>query len=306
MHLIFTSMFWSPLSLQSRSTAHFSCLHLYSYFCGCGVQCCCFSQSIFCDRMGNSFYINDLIIFVLATFSLICCPYDINNVNLQERSVLLTGILYLGPFFVTVSFLNTVAISYGATAAIPFGTILVILLIYAFLAIPLLGLGGLIGYCIRSEFQAPCATKQYPREIPSLAWYRRTPFQMFVGGLLPFSAIALQLHHLYASMWGYKIYTLPGILFVTFIILIILTAILTIGLTYIQLSVEDHEWWWRYVLFCMPLNRHIEHGCCVHFHVSMPLTFYMFFTFYYLPFVFKLILKSITSCIWCLIIYVEM
>lgn len=196
-----------------------------------------------------------------------------------ERSVLLTGILYLGPFFVTVSFLNTVAISYGATAAIPFGTILVILLIYAFLAIPLLGLGGLIGYCIRSEFQAPCATKQYPREIPSLAWYRRTPFQMFVGGLLPFSAIALQLHHLYASMWGYKIYTLPGILFVTFIILIILTAILTIGLTYIQLSVEDHEWWWRSVL-CGGSTAIFMFAYSIYFYVRSNMTGFMQLSFF--------------------------
>lgn len=161
--------------------------------------------------------------------------------------------------FVTSSILNTVAISYGATAAIPFGTLLAILLIYAFLVIPLLAFGGVIGYCIRSEFQAPCAIKQYPREIPQLAWYWRTPCQMFIGGLLPFSAIAVQLHHLYASMWGFKIYTLPGILFVTFIILIIMTAILTVGLTYIQLSVEDHEWWWRYILFLMHSRIRIEH-----------------------------------------------
>lgn len=71
---------------------------------------------------------------------------------------------------------------------------------------------------------------------------------MFIGGLLPFSAVAIELHHLYASLWGYKICTLPSILFVTFIILIMLTAILSIGMTYIQLSMEDHEWWWRSLL----------------------------------------------------------
>lgn len=146
-----------------------------------------------------------------------------------------------------VSILNAVAVSYGATAALPFGTIIVILLIYAFVAIPLLGVGGLIGYRLRSEFQTHSATKRCPREIPPLAWYRKTPPQMFIGGLLPFSAIVLELHHLYASLWGFKIWTLPGILFVMFIILVILTTMLSIGLTYLQLSVEDHEWWWRYV-----------------------------------------------------------
>ncbi|GAY68272.1 hypothetical protein CUMW_262840 [Citrus unshiu] len=110
-----------------------------------------------------------------------------------ERSVFLAGILYFGPLTVTVLILNTVAVSYGATAALPFGTIMVIVFIYMLFAVPLLALGGRIG------------------------------------------------------LWGYKIFTPPGILFVMFIILLVLTAILSIGLTYIQLSVEDHEWWWRSV-----------------------------------------------------------
>ncbi|TYJ33199.1 hypothetical protein E1A91_A05G086700v1 [Gossypium mustelinum] len=145
--------------------------------------------------------------------------------------------MYAGPLFVISSILNVVAVSYGATAALPFGTIMVIVLLYAFLTIPLLVLGGVIGYLFRSEFQSPCATKRYPREIPPLPWYRDTPCQMFLGGFLPFSAIVLELQHLYASLWGYRIFTLPSILFIMFIILILITAILSVGLTYIQLSV---------------------------------------------------------------------
>lgn len=154
----------------------------------------------------------------------------------------------MGPVSVTVFILNIVAASYGATAALPFGTIIVIILIYTFLAVPLLALGGIIGYRFTSEFQAPCATKRVPREIPPLTWYQKTPCQMFLVGLLSFSAIALELHHLYASLWGYKIYTLPSILFVMFVVLIMLTVMLSVGLTYIQLSLENHQWWWRYVL----------------------------------------------------------
>ncbi|EEF38524.1 transporter, putative [Ricinus communis] len=165
-----------------------------------------------------------------------------------KRGVLLTGILYLGPLFVILSILNIIAMSYGATAAIPFGTIVVILLIHIFLTAPLLAFGGVIGYHFRSEFQAPSTTKRFPREIPPLGWYRKTPCQIFLAGLLSCSAVVLELHHLYASLWGYKICTLPSILFVTFIILILLTAILSVGMTYIQLSAEDHQWWWRYVL----------------------------------------------------------
>ncbi|XP_054815803.1 transmembrane 9 superfamily member 5 isoform X2 [Prosopis cineraria] len=168
--------------------------------------------------------------------------------NGWEKSVFLSGILYTGPVFVTASILNIIALSYGATNALPFGAIVVILISFIFLVIPLLALGGVIGYRFRSEFKVPYTTKRHPREIQWRAWYRRTPCQMFIGGLIPFCAVVLQLHQLYASMWGYKIYTLPGMLFVTFITVIVITALVSIGLTYIQISVEDHGWWWRSVL----------------------------------------------------------
>ncbi|XP_047270001.1 transmembrane 9 superfamily member 5 isoform X4 [Capsicum annuum] len=126
-----------------------------------------------------------------------------------ERSVTLSAVIFLGPFLFMQFFLNSVAVSFGATLAIPFGSILVIILIYTLIAIPLLALGGLIGYRHKSEFHAPSATKKCAREIPSLAWYRKTPSQMFLAGLLPFSAIAVELHQFYATLWGYKISTLP-------------------------------------------------------------------------------------------------
>ncbi|KAK7263401.1 hypothetical protein RJT34_30990 [Clitoria ternatea] len=165
-----------------------------------------------------------------------------------ERSVGLAGILYTGPVFVAASILNIIAISYGTTTGLPLGSIIVILSLFIFLAIPLLAFGGVVGYHFRSKFQSSSATKRNMRDIHQLAWYRRTPFQIFIGGLVPFSSVVLQLHQVYATMWGYKIYTLPSILLVTFITVIVIIALVNIGLTYIQLSVEDHEWWWRSLL----------------------------------------------------------
>uniref|UniRef100_A0A1D1XZ19 Transmembrane 9 superfamily member n=1 Tax=Anthurium amnicola TaxID=1678845 RepID=A0A1D1XZ19_9ARAE len=164
------------------------------------------------------------------------------------RNLLLTGCLFCGPLFLTFCFLNTVAIAYTATAALPFGTILVILLIWALVTSPLLVLGGIAGKRSKTEFQAPCRTTKYPREIPSLPWYRGTIPQMAMAGFLPFSAIYIELYYIFASVWGHKIYTIYSILFIVFIILIIVTAFITVALTYFQLAVEDHEWWWRSVL----------------------------------------------------------
>ena len=39
------------------------------------------------------------------------------------------------------------------------------------------------------------------------------PCQVFMAGFLPFSAIYIELHYIFASVWGHKLYTLYGILF---------------------------------------------------------------------------------------------
>ena len=65
------------------------------------------------------------------------------------------------------------------------------------------------------------------------------------AGFLPFSAIYIELYYIFASVWGHKVYTIYSILFIVFIILVIVTAFITIALTYFQLAVEDHRWWWR-------------------------------------------------------------
>lgn len=61
------------------------------------------------------------------------------------RNTLLTATLFCGPLLVTFSFLNTVAIIYRSTAALPFGTIVIIFILWAVVTFPLTVLGGIAG-----------------------------------------------------------------------------------------------------------------------------------------------------------------
>ena len=183
------------------------------------------------------------------------------------RNVLLTGFLFCGPMFIVFSFLNTVAIAYRSTAALPFGTICVIIVIWALVTFPLTVLGGIAGKNAKGEFNAPCRTTKYPREIPALPWYRSTIPQMVMAGFLPFSAIYIELYYIFASVWGHKVYTIYSILFIVFIILVIVTAFITIALTYFQLAVEDHEWWWRAVL-CGGSTGCFIYGYCFYYYYA--------------------------------------
>ena len=99
--------------------------------------------------------------------------------------------------------------------------------------------------CLLTLLLHCCRTTKFPREIPPLPWYRAAPAQMAMAGFLPFSAIYIELYYIFASIWGHKVYTIYSILFIVFLILIVVTAFITIALTYFQLAVEDHRWWWR-------------------------------------------------------------
>ena len=65
------------------------------------------------------------------------------------------------------------------------------------------------------------------------------------GRILPFSAIYIELHYIFASMWGHRVYTLFGILFISLTLLTLVSSFITIAMTYFQLAIEDHRWWWR-------------------------------------------------------------
>ena len=69
-----------------------------------------------------------------------------------------------------------------------------------------------------------------------------------MAGFLPFSAIYIELYYVFASVWGHQLYSLYGILTLVFFILLVVTSFITVAMTYFQLALEDHHWWWRAVL----------------------------------------------------------
>lgn len=155
-------------------------------------------------------------------------------------NVMLAMGVFPGPLLATFSLLNTTAIAKSSTAALPVGTILVVLLLFVCVAFPLTVFGGIAGHNSR-EYEPPCRTSKVPRQIPAVPWYRAAPAQMFMAGFLPFSAISIELHYIFASVWGHKVYTLYGILFLAFTLLTLVTSFIVIALTYFQLAAEDHR-----------------------------------------------------------------
>jgi transmembrane 9 superfamily protein 2/4 len=160
------------------------------------------------------------------------------------KATLYTGLLFPGVCFAVFFFVNMVAWAKQSSSAVPFGTLVVLMLLWFGVSLPLIFLGAFLGFK-REVIQVPVATSPIPRQIPPQAWYMSMPVCVTVGGLLPFGAVFVEMFFILSSIWQHRFYYMFGFLALVFFILVITCAEITIVLCYLHLCAEDPRWWWR-------------------------------------------------------------
>ncbi|KAH9544257.1 hypothetical protein CY35_13G109100 [Sphagnum magellanicum] len=170
--------------------------------------------------------------------------YSRNDGKHWIKSMLLTASLFPFTCFGIGFALNTVAIFYHSLAAIPFGTMVVVLVIWTFISFPLALLGTVVGRNWSGVPDNPCRVKTIPRPIPEKKWYLTTWAVALLGGLLPFGSIFIEMYFVFTSFWNYKVYYVYGFMLLVFLILIIVTICVTIVGTYFLLNAENYHWQW--------------------------------------------------------------
>jgi len=173
---------------------------LFASFVGAGTQMLLVAACLFALSLLGTFYPHNrgamrtagIVLYALTAGVagyVSACWYRMLGGKRWAGNVILTAALFCGPLFLVFSFANSVAWASGSTQALPFGTIVAILAVWALVTLPLTVLGGAAGKNAKSEYDAPCRTAKFPREIPPAPWYRTLPAQMIMAGFLPFSAI---------------------------------------------------------------------------------------------------------------------
>ncbi|KAJ8477040.1 hypothetical protein OPV22_020767 [Ensete ventricosum] len=160
------------------------------------------------------------------------------------KSMILAASLFPFMCFGIGFILNTIAIFYGSLAAIPFGTMVVVFIIWAFISFPLALLGTVVGRNWSGSPNNPCRVKTIPRPIPEKKWYLTPSIISLMGGLLPFGSIFIEMYFVFTSFWNYKVYYVYGFMLLVFLILIIVTMCVTIVGTYFLLNAENYHWQW--------------------------------------------------------------
>ncbi|KAL2016330.1 hypothetical protein VTK56DRAFT_3871 [Thermocarpiscus australiensis] len=161
-----------------------------------------------------------------------------------KLNIILTPLLVPGIVFSTFFLLDLFLWAKQSSGAVPFTTMLVIILIWFVISVPLSFAGSWLGFRAPA-IEPPVRTNQIPRQIPPVTTYLKPIPSMLLVGLLPFGAIFVELYFIMSSIWFSKIYYMFGFLFLCYGLMIITCAAVTVLMVYFLLCAENYNWQWR-------------------------------------------------------------
>lgn len=197
------------------------------------------------------------------------------------RNGFVTAFVFCGPAFLIWIVLNSVALLYSSTRALPLWTIGSISALWAIVTFPLTIFGAIVGKNRSRPYDAPGRTAKIPREIPKSPWYRRPAFLAAICGLMPFSSIFLELYFLFEAVWGHKIFQVYEMLGIAFVILMLVTTITTALAVYFQLVGENYKWAWASLAYGGSVGAYIFAYCVYYYYVRSPLEGFMQASFFF-------------------------
>eukprot|EP00037_Helgoeca_nana_P032152 m.412464 g.412464 ORF g.412464 m.412464 type:complete len:630 (+) comp28855_c0_seq1:43-1932(+) len=152
-----------------------------------------------------------------------------------------------------------------SSGAVPFTTMIILLIMWFGGSVPLIMTGSFFGFR-KEAYSYPVSINQIPRQIPTQPWFLNGPVAVMLAGILPFGAIFIELFFILNAIWENQFYYMFGFLFLVFMVLIISCSEITIVMAYMQLCAEDYHWWWR--------SFFVSGGCA--FYVWLYAMFYFF------------------------------
>ncbi|KAI0256246.1 Nonaspanin TM9SF [Lactifluus subvellereus] len=162
----------------------------------------------------------------------------------RRKNAFLTATALPTLIFMIVFLLNLFLITAQSSGAVPFGTMLLIMLLWFGISAPLSAVGAYFG-SKRGAISHPVRVNPIPRQIPPPPKYLRPWAIALLGGILPFGAAFVELYFVLSSLFASRAYYAFGFLALTAGVVGLTTATVTILFTYFILCAEEYRWHWR-------------------------------------------------------------
>ncbi|KAF9049763.1 endosomal P24A protein [Panaeolus papilionaceus] len=146
--------------------------------------------------------------------------------------------------FIVVFVLNFFLLMAGSSGAVPFGTLLLIIVMWFGISAPLSAIGSYFG-TKHGAVESPVRVNAIPRQVPPGPKYLKPWAAAILGGILPFGATFVELYFILSSLFASRAYYAFGFLALTAGIVVLTTATVTILFTYFLLCAEEYRWQWR-------------------------------------------------------------
>eukprot|EP00565_Helicotheca_tamesis_P008442 CAMPEP_0185724482 /NCGR_PEP_ID=MMETSP1171-20130828/943_1 /TAXON_ID=374046 /ORGANISM="Helicotheca tamensis, Strain CCMP826" /LENGTH=670 /DNA_ID=CAMNT_0028392343 /DNA_START=47 /DNA_END=2059 /DNA_ORIENTATION=+ len=228
---------------------------LLSVACGTGAQILCMSViTLIFSAMGflspanrGALLMAQLLVYVMMGFVsgyFSARLYKTFKGKSWQKATVLTALGFPGICFALFCLMNVLALTQHSTDAVPFTTMLILIVLWFGISTPLVFFGAYFGYK-QDAIEFPVNTSSIPRQIPDQPWFMNDLFTLLVGGILPFGACFVELYFILGSVWMDQYYYVFGFLLLVFIVLVVTCAEITVLFCYFHLCGENYHWWWR-------------------------------------------------------------
>jgi len=137
----------------------------------------------------------------------------------------------------------------GAANAIGSRTFAVLIVLWTIVCLPMVVVGARLGNKV-APITVPMEPQNVARAIPARPWNRKHGLPLLAGLVLPFSSYYIEFSFVLSALWLHQFYYRMEFLLFSVIALGVVSALVGIGLCYVQLRAEDHRWWWKSFANC--------------------------------------------------------
>jgi len=189
-----------------------------------------------------------------------------------RRNTMVTALAFPGLLFGVFFILNLFIWGEKSSGAVPFSTLVALLVLWLGISVPLCYLGSWFAFK-KPAFEPPVKVNEIPRHsLVEYTWYNGSCSIVF-GGVLPFGAVFIEIFFIMSSIMLHQYYYVFGFLYIIFLILVVTCAEISIVMCYFQLCNEDYHWWWRSYLSSGSSALYLFLYSVVYFFTRLEITF---------------------------------